>query len=273
MRGTVAAVVRRLVLAFGAAACLAAGPPAGDRFDTVVIDPGHGGEDHGARARGGLEEKGLVLDVARRLAARLRRRGLAVLLTRERDEFVSLERRTALANDARGDLFVSIHANAAKSRGPRGSETFFAALDASDEAAGEVAARENRAFTRGAPAAASEAGDALLAILGDLIATEHLADSSEFARLVQTALARANGMPSRGVKQAPFVVLLGVQMPAALVEIGFLTNPADEQALLGSEGREGLVEALEEAVLGFGRRYDARRGIAAGRSLAGEEGH
>jgi N-acetylmuramoyl-L-alanine amidase len=254
-----------------AAACLAAGDPAGDRFDTVVIDPGHGGEDHGARGRDGLEEKELVLDVARRLAARLRTRGLAVVLTRERDEFVPLERRTALANDARGDLFVSIHANAARSRGPRGTETFFAALDASDESAREVAARENRAFALGAPAAAAP-DDPLLAILGDLIATEHLADSSEFARLVQAGLQRANGLPSRGVKQAPFVVLLGVQMPAALVEVGFLTNPADEGALLGAPGRDRLVEALEQAVLGFGRRYDARRGIAAGHSLAGEAG-
>lgn len=245
---------------------LGGGDPDADRFDTVVVDAGHGGEDHGARSAGGLYEKDLVLDLARRLARALGAYGIDVVMTRDRDEFVPLERRTSLANDAHADLFLSIHANAARSARPRGSETFFASLDASDEAAGELAERENRAFASvpGAPPAAS---DPLLAILGDLIATEHLAGSNEFARLAQKRLARADGMPSRGVKQAPFVVLLGVQMPAALVEVGFLTNPRDEASLRREGTRDRLVGSLTEAVLEFGRRYDARRGVAEDRSL------
>jgi N-acetylmuramoyl-L-alanine amidase len=249
---------------------LGAGDPDADRFDSVVLDAGHGGEDRGARGSGGLFEKDLVLDVAKRLARRLEAHGIDVVMTRERDEFVPLERRTSLANDADADLFVSIHANAARNPRPRGTETFFASLDASDEAAGELAERENRAFVRpsGAPAAVT---DPLLAILGDLIATEHLAGSNEFARLAQKQLAQANGMPSRGVKQAPFVVLLGVQMPAALVEIGFLTSPTDEAALRRGETRDRLVASLAQAVLEFGRRYDARRGVSEDRSLVRKE--
>jgi N-acetylmuramoyl-L-alanine amidase len=241
----------------------AADPPA-DRFDTVVIDAGHGGEDRGARGAGGLLEKELVLDVARRLGGALRARGVRVVQTRDADRFVSLEERTSVANDAKGDLFVSIHANAARTRVPRGTETFFAALEPSDAAAREVAARENEAF---APASAAGAvgSDPFLALLGDLIATEHLAESSDFARLAQTRLAGESSV-SRGVKQAPFVVLLGVQMPSALVEIGFVSNPEDEQRLATAARRERIAASLAEAVLEFGRRYDARRGVAGERS-------
>jgi N-acetylmuramoyl-L-alanine amidase len=264
--------VRRTLWGLLPAALLAlgAGDPSADRFDSVVLDAGHGGEDQGAKGSGGLSEKDLVLDVARRLARRLAAHGIDVVMTRERDEFVPLERRTSLANDADADLFVSIHANAARNPGPRGTETFFASLDASDEAAGELAERENRAFARSS-AAPPAVTDPLLAILGDLIATEHLAGSNEFARLAQKQLARANGMPSRGVKQAPFVVLLGVQMPAALVEIGFLTSPTDEAALRRADTREALVASLTKAVLEFGRRYDARRGVPEDRSLVRKE--
>ncbi len=252
-----------------AVALLGAAEPPADRFDTVVIDAGHGGEDQGARGAGGLLEKELVLDVARRLGAALRARGVRVVATRDDDRFVSLEERTSVANDAKGDLFVSIHANAARSRAPRGAETFFAALEASDAAAGEVAARENEAFA--APDSPGRLGsDPFLALLGDLIATEHLAESSDFARLAQARLTGADGVASRGVKQAPFVVLLGVQMPSALVEIGFVTNPEDERGLTTGARRERIAASLAEAVLEFGRRYDARRGVDVGRSALPE---
>jgi N-acetylmuramoyl-L-alanine amidase len=230
--------------------------PLPDRFDTVVIDPGHGGENHGARGVGGLLEKDLVLDVSLRLAKRLPVRGIGVVLTRSDDRFVSLEQRTSIANDVRGDLFISIHANASRSRSARGIETFFVSLEASDEAAQRLANLENQAFA-GSGRVAKIADDPLLAILGDLIATEHLVESQEFAGLAQSGL--ANGR-SRGVKQAPFVVLMGVQMPAVLVEIGFLTNPADESDLRSSAERDRLAEGLAEAVVEFAKRYDARRG-------------
>lgn len=234
-----------------------------DRFDVVVLDAGHGGDDHGARGPDGLLEKDVVLDVTLRLARRLRERGLRVVLTRKEDRFVTLERRTALANEAAADLFVSIHANGSRVRGARGIETFFASLEATDEAARELAASENLAVLGGAPEdAAPPADDPLLAILGDLIATEHLVESQEFARLAQGHLAR-EGTRSRGVKQAPFVVLMGVHMPSALVEIGFLTNPADARALSRKKQRAELAEGLARAVAAYRVRHDARRGVAA----------
>ncbi|MBW2542689.1 MAG: N-acetylmuramoyl-L-alanine amidase [Deltaproteobacteria bacterium] len=230
-----------------------------DRFDTVVIDAGHGGDDAGARGAAGLVEKELVLDVAFRLAKRLAENGLQVVMTRHDDSFVPLEQRTSIANDARADLFISIHGNATHDAKVRGIETFFLALSASDEHAGQVARRENQAFRlEGTPARRSD--DALVAIIGDLIASEHMEESNEFARLAQAKLA---GDPevARGVKQAPFVVLEGVQMPAALVEIGFLTNRLDEKKLQRSEERDRIAAALTRAALEFGQRYDARRGV------------
>jgi N-acetylmuramoyl-L-alanine amidase len=233
-----------------------------DRFDTVVIDAGHGGEDEGARGVNGLLEKDVVLDVARRLAQRLRRAGLRVVMTRQTDVFVPLEQRTNIANDARGDLFVSIHANAAMTPGAHGSETYFMSLEASDEHARGVALRENEAFSaRGQGAAASKDADPLVAILGDLIANEHLTESNDFARGAQIRLARLDQGPSRGVKQAPFVVLAGVQMPAALVEIGFVSHADEERALRSAARRTAIADAIADAVLEHARRHDAQRGV------------
>lgn len=235
------------------------GVPAADRFDLVVLDAGHGGHDEGATGPSGLHEKDLVLDVTKRLAEHLRERGLEVVLTRTGDRFLSLEERTAVANDARADLFLSIHANASQSRRPSGVETYFASLDATDDAARATAERENSAF--GAEARALDPSDPLAAILGDLIETEHLQESSEFAKLAQSELSRVARSRSRGVKQAPFVVLMGVRMPASLVEIGFITNPDEEKTLRNGRRRDAIVGALAEAVLAFRERYDARRGV------------
>ncbi|MFK7898849.1 MAG: N-acetylmuramoyl-L-alanine amidase [Myxococcota bacterium] len=229
-----------------------------DRFDVIVIDAGHGGHDEGATGPSGLHEKDLVLDVTQRVADRLRKRGVKVILTRDADRFLSLEERTAVANDAHADLFLSIHANAARSRKPRGIETYFASLDATDKESRETAERENSAF--GAAAPKIQKDDPLAAILGDLIETQHLQESSEFAKLAQEELSEVAKARSRGVKQAPFVVLMGVQMPASLVEIGFLTNPDEERGLRRARERESIADALAKAVLAFGARYDARRG-------------
>ena len=235
--------------------------PAVDRFDLVVIDAGHGGEDEGALGAHGLSEKDLVLDVTDRVASRLRARGLRVVLTRDEDVFVPLEQRTSVANDARGDLFISIHANASRRSAPRGIETYFVSLDASDEGASEVARRENQAFPSRRGSRAMD--DPLVALLGDMIATQHVVESNEFAKLAQSELAEIDTVPSRGVKQAPFVVLMGVQMPASLIEIGFLTNPEDERALRASTRRSAIAGAIARAVVTFGERFDARRGVTA----------
>jgi len=232
---------------------------ASERFDRVVLDAGHGGHDEGAKGPSGLQEKDLVLDVAKLLARRLRERGVEVVMTRTSDKFLSLEERTAVANDAKADLFLSIHANASSSRKPQGIETYFASLEASDDEARATAERENSAFGAAAPDFGT--ADPLAAILGDLIESQHLQESSEFAKLAQAELSNVARARSRGVKQAPFVVLMGVQMPASLVEIGFLTNPADEKGLRRRRQREELADALADAVMAFAKRYDARRGV------------
>jgi len=177
---------------------------------------------------------------------------------------VPLDERTAIANRTGADLFISIHANAAPARAARGVETFFVALEASDEAAQRLAERENAAF-REEKAAAPD--DALASILGDLAANDQMRESDEFARLAHQELSALDpGIPSRGVKQAPFVVLMGVTMPAALLEIGFITNPTEERAMNGAERRDRIADALARAVRAFAERYDARRGVVRDRS-------
>jgi N-acetylmuramoyl-L-alanine amidase len=241
---------------FGAPAAHAAG----ERFARVVIDAGHGGDDHGAEGPAGLREKDLVLDLAQRLAKKLRAQGLAVRFTREADAFVPLDARTAIANQAGADLFVSIHANASRAASARGIETYFASPEASDEAAEALAREENAAFGPGAAKLAE--GDPVLSILGDLLAQQQLADSQDFARLAQRELATRAEVRSRGVKQAPFVVLMGVRMPAVLVEVGFITNPADEKTLRKGAERERIASGLARAVARFRLAQDARSGAA-----------
>src|SRR5262245_37039679 len=242
--GSVATAILAAVVALAASG----DAPGVDRFDIVVIDAGHGGEDEGAKGPAGSLEKDVVLDVATRLAARLRERKLRVVMTRDSDRFVPLERRTAIANDARGDLFVSIHANAASDHGARGVETFFLSLDATDEAAARVAERENGAF-RARGAAAAPIDDPVVAILGNLMENEHLSESSAFARMAAGALADGAPHSSRGVKQAPFVVLVGLQMPASLVEVGFITNAQEEEHMRSREGSEKIAGVIAGDVL------------------------
>jgi N-acetylmuramoyl-L-alanine amidase len=254
--GTLATVI---VVAFAVDSARGDEPLSQERFDTIVLDAGHGGEDDGARGARGLVEKELVLDVGQRVAVRLRKHKLRVVMTRDDDRFVPLEERFAIANDARGDLFVSIHANAAENSSVRGVETFFLAVDASDEDARRVASRENEAF--GGATGLPDLADPLSAILGDLIFSDYMNESNEFARLAQRGLANEDPSNSRGVKQAPFVVLQGVQMPSSLVEIGFVTNAAEEKRLRTSRARDRIAKALVAAVLEFGEHFDARRGV------------
>ncbi len=206
----------------------------------VVIDPGHGGADFGARGDAGVLEKHVVLAVSRRIGRRLTARGFTVVFTREGDEFVSLPERTEIANRARGDLFLSIHANSAASAEVEGPETYFLSVEASDAEAMRVAMIENEVFRQ----EGTSPDDSLIVgeILGDLIRTEHLRVSSDLAAAIQRSLS-ALGV-NRGVKQAPFVVLVGVNMPAALIELGFLTHPKEEQRL----GRRGYQSAMADAI-------------------------
>lgn len=230
-----------LAVALGPArAGSAAEPPA-----TVVIDAGHGGADLGARGARGALEKQVTLAVATRVAKRLRAQGANVVLTRSSDVFVPLAERTEIANRARASLFVSIHANSAPAKDVAGAETYFLSLEASDDEAMRVAMTENDVFQQ--EGTADESQDVVGAILGDLIRTEHLRESSALAAAIQRQLARLPG-ESRGVKQAPFVVLTGVNMPAALVEIGFITNPGEAARMGQRDRQQEIADAIAAAI-------------------------
>lgn len=230
--------------------------PAGIR--TIVIDPGHGGKDIGAEGPGGLMEKDITLAVARKLAAALQARiNARVVLTREDDTVVSLDQRTAIANQYHADLFLSVHMNAAVVKGARGSETYFLSLEASDDIARRAAETENASVT----AAQANPTTDLKMILWDLAQQEYLQESSRFAQDIQEEMNRATGVQNRGVKQAPFKVLVGATMPAALVEVGFITNPDEETKLKSDEFQDLMVDALVRAVQSYKADYETRIGL------------
>jgi len=215
----------------------------------IVVDPGHGGDDIGAQSSNGLTEKELTLAVARRLARVLEGRGYAVRLTRDSDQSRALLDRTALANRLEAPVFVSLHANASTFSSVSGAETYYMSLDrATDEAAAATADLENR------PATASDDRSPLDLILWDLAQAEVLNESADLALAVQGRLNARLGLRDRGVKQAPFVVLTGATMPAILVEIGFLSNPEEEQKLDRPDHQQALAEAIADGVLDFVRR-------------------
>lgn len=214
----------------------------------VVVDAGHGGADYGARGLDDLLEKDVTLDVAQHLGWALERAGYTVVYTRGSDRFVSLVERTEIANRAEGSLFVSLHGNASSDPGVGGIETYFLSKDATDEEALRLAEVENAYLqeSRVFPGSESIVGN----ILQDLVWTAHLERSSRLASEIQRRLARLPG-PSRGVRQAPFVVLMGVNMPAVLVEIGFLTHPVEGRRLREKPYLRAIATALGEAVRAY----------------------
>jgi N-acetylmuramoyl-L-alanine amidase len=211
----------------------------------IVIDPGHGGHDPGA-IKNGVSEAELVLDVALRLEKLLLKQpGAAVVLTRRADTYVPLEERTAIANREGADLFLSIHANASGNIKTRGVETYFLNFAATPDAAA-VAARENAPSGR------------TMSSLPDLVKAITLSnkrdESRDFAAEIQRALfrqLRTAGMRNLGVKQAPFVVLIGAEMPSILAEVAFLTNRQDEQLLKRASYRQRIAEALLNGILRY----------------------
>ena len=238
-----------------------ASSPEGSALGSVVIDPGHGGDNTGAKGPGGILEKNLTLQVAKRLARMLREEiGCRVVLTRETDHALSLPERTAIANRERADLFVSIHANASPSRGASGYETFVLSATATDAESKRIADEENAAGSEGAGAAAAGFLDRMLQ---DLARAESMEESARFASLVQRFMDGAIDSENRGVKQAPFWVLAGAEMPAVLVEIGFITNPSEAARLESPATQERIARSLASAVSAFRAELDRRRGLAA----------
>ena len=231
----------RFVLRLGAAEPVAPAAATPAPGSLVVLDPGHGGDDQGAKGPSGELEKDVTLAVARATAARLQASGITVRLTRDGDDAVPLVDRTALANRLQAAVFLSIHANASPARGARGAETYYMSVDASDPQAAQAAAREN----------ASAPPDAVQLILWDLAHVANLNNSARLARTVQERLDALQGIKDRGIRQAPFVVLTGATMPAALVEVGFLSNPEDASRLLSPDSQGRIAGALADAVVEY----------------------
>ncbi len=217
----------------------------GLKIGRVVIDPGHGGHDTGTIGPTGLHEKDMVLDVALRLKKLIERNaGSEVILTRSDDTFIPLEERTAIANEKAADLFISLHANASRDRSARGVETYYLNFTSNPEAL-EVAAREN--------STSQESVHQLQDLIQKIAMTEKIEESQEFAKLVQRevheSLTKAgSAQKNRGLKKAPFVVLIGANMPSILAEISFLTNPRDERLLKRPDYREKIAEGLYRGI-------------------------
>ncbi len=220
----------------------------GLKIGRIVIDPGHGGDDLGTIGPGGLIEKDLVLSLARSLKKMLQENlGAEVFLTRDSDVFVSLEERTATANRLQADLFISIHANASSSRSTSGVETYY--LDfARTESDREVAAREN------APTANSVSN--LEDLVKKIAQADKSAESRELASIIQKRLYSGvrtlfHSPRNRGVRTAPFIVLIGAKMPSVLTEVAFISNPKDEKLLKKEVNQEVLVKALFSGIEGY----------------------
>jgi N-acetylmuramoyl-L-alanine amidase len=217
----------------------------GLKINKIVIDPGHGGHDTGTIGPHGLEEKDLVLDVSLRLGKLLASRlGSEIVFTRTDDTFIPLESRTAIANHEAADLFISVHANSSPDPDARGTETYYLNFTSSPDAL-EVAAREN--------AVSDKSIHELQDLVKKIALKEKIEESQEFASDVESSLnsglsAKNPGLRDRGVKKAPFIVLIGANMPSILAEISFVSNPEDEHRLKTAEYRQKIAESLYRGV-------------------------
>jgi N-acetylmuramoyl-L-alanine amidase len=237
----------------------------GLKIGRIVIDAGHGGHDSGTLGVDGIEEKDVVLDVALRLGKLLHDRlGTEIIYTRSDDTFVPLETRTAIANKAQADLFLSIHANSSPEASARGVETYYLNFT-SDPTALDVAAREN--------AVSDQSIHQLSDLVKKIALKDKIAESREFASDVEgslyAGLQKNNaGLKDRGVKKAPFVVLIGANMPSILAEISFVTNPKDAEQLRDPEYRERVAESLYKGVARYEGGLSGAR-VATERAAAG----
>jgi len=239
----------------------------GLKIGRIVVDAGHGGHDTGTIASNGLMEKDLVLDVARRLGRLLQARlGAEVIYTRDDDSFVPLETRTAIANQQQADLFISIHANSSADRRARGVETYYLNFTSSADAL-EVAAREN--------AVSEKSIHELQDLVKKIALRDKIEESREFATNVQTSLyqnlsVRDRGLRDRGVRKAPFIVLIGANMPSILAEISFVSNPTDARKLQTPEYRQKIADALYKGVTKYVSGLSGLKLAARGKDQVGQ---
>jgi len=215
---------------------------------TIIVDPGHGGKDPGASGPPDWHEKTVTLDIARRLATLLEKNGLRAKLTRGDDEFVSLQRRTHFANENHGDLFLSIHCNSNRDKSVHGVEAYFL-KPARTQRAIDVAMRENSVVKLEEVAAQYRDLTQENYILLSMATSQNMKDSETWAAQATARTTARCRLRSRGVDQAGFYVLMGAQMPAVLVECGYLSNASDMKVLASEQGRQAIAEALLTSIL------------------------
>lgn len=230
-----------------------------NKIDVIVIDAGHGGKHYGAIGPRGTREKDIALNIARELAKLVRKdKQFKVVMTRDRDETVSLEKRADIANKASADLFVSIHANSSLKKNVRGWNVFFLA-PARNDSARAVAQFENSAFVRDFTTdddVSGEMTDPVLSILNEMLMTEFQAESADFAMMMDREFRSRLKIPARGVDQAGFVVLNQVFCPSVLVESGFISNKTEEKLLKKRDYQKKVARGIYEAVKRFKAKYE-----------------
>ena len=216
------------------------------KFKTIVIDAGHGGKDPGAVGYRGTKEKDIALDVAKRLEKKLSKNmNIKIIMTRDEDVFLRLSERTKIANESNGNLFISIHTNAAEDRRASGFETFLIGPN-KNEAAVRVAARENAVLELEGTTDKKLTNEDL--IQATIAQSSFASKSEQFASMVQKEIKKRVQSRDRGVKQAGFYVLMGASMPNVLVELGFISNPSEEKKLRSPQYRDQLATAIYRAV-------------------------
>jgi len=218
---------------------------------TIVIDPGHGGLDVGAKGKFGSVEKDVDLAISLKLKALIEQsQSYRVVLTRDKDLDVSLENRAAIANNNDALVFLSIHVNGSFRKKARGSETFFMSLNATDEESRKLAYQENREAALD-KSIAGDGKDDIKMILWDMAQSAYIKQSSQLAELIQAQLNSLLGTENRGIKQADFVVLRGVACPAVLVEAAFISNPEEEQKLVDESFQNNVAQAVYTGLMRF----------------------
>lgn len=225
-------------------------------IDTICIDPGHGGSDFGAVGRGGVKEKDITLSIAKKLKNRVERKlGLRVIMTRSSDVAVALDSRVSKANNQKAQLFLSIHINSSFRRSARGPETYYVSLKATDQASYRLALKENGSINGSENIADN---NDLKMILWNMAQTEYIKESSKLAEYIQNELNIVMNTVNRGVKQAPFRVLMRVSMPAVLVEVAFVSNKNEEMKLRNDTFIDSVADAIYNGVSKFVYYYNNR---------------
>jgi N-acetylmuramoyl-L-alanine amidase len=235
----------------------AAGTSGPKELKTIVIDPGHGGLDTGAKGKFGTMEKNITLAICFKLKALIEQNlPYRVILTRDKDIDVSLENRSALANNNNAALFISVHANGSFRKKAQGSETFFMSLNATDEETRKLAYMENTSSEL-EKRIEEENKDEVKMILWDMAQSAYIKQSSKLAEIIQEELSSDPDLKTenRGIKQARFKVLTGVACPAVLVEVAFISNPDEEQKLVKEDFQKKIAEAIYQGLKKYTKLY------------------